>query len=402
MLYILLQSRMKTCFSLRHRLTIPFPCGKKKLSSVLCLLLLGLAAHLCIISLVPLSWREADFPHVVRVITDLQNFPTDKLNDASRQQILQKIFAAKTGLREIEMRGSGAAINVTKNFLTSPGKLNRNSDYFPELFHKLEALEAAPLPPKEPSVSKTRRMLSVFRPILTQNEKSQLLRAFDAFVYLCDAAGVTYFLLEASLMGVRRHHGMIPWDDDIDIVVDASQWDILHAVLSSADGFQLFAPSDVQWKFFVNTSKPFPDKPFKFPYLDIFFFRGDEDFVWAITEGLKHDLVHRRADIFPLVRRPFEGRLVPVPNNLPLLVDQSHDVSECVTGEYNHKTNERFYYSGKVSIPCEHLRDVYPFVDRELKEGGLVVEETLRVGRRVVHRFVFRDAVTARRNLDHE
>ena len=214
--------------------------------------------------------------------------------------------------------------------------------------------------------------------------------AFDVFSSLCDAAGVTYFLTESSLTGVRRHHGIIPWDDDIDVVVNASQWEILHAVLSSVPGFELFAPHDVQWKFYVNTSKPFPDKPFKFPYLDIFFFKEDEYFVWAITQGLKHDLVHRKQDIFPLLRRPFEGRLVPVPHNLPLLVDDSHDVNECITGEYNHKTNEVFYYSGKVSVPCSDLRDVYPFVDRNVKSRG-IVEETLRVDRRTVHRLVFRE-----------
>ena len=385
---------LRQSLALRRRLMLRPPCSKKRLTSgAFCLLLFVLTAHLCLISLVPLSWREADLAHVARVIADSQDFPVDKLNDTTRNEILRKAFGAKLGTGVTEIQGVSAT-TVAKSFLLrslAATRLKGHSyEYFPEFFVKLKTTTLTALLSKEPSVWKDAQTLEAFKPIMTRNEKSLLMTTFDAFISLCDAAGVTYFLFEASLMGVRRHHGMIPWDDDIDVVVNASQWELLHAVLSSVQGFELFAPRDVQWKFFVNISHRFPDKPFKFPYLDIFFFREDGDFVWAITQGLKHDLVHRKEDIFPLLRRPFEGRLVPVPNNLPLLVDDSHDVDECVTGEYNHKTNEMFYYSGKVSVPCSGLRDVYPFVDREAKGGGMV-EETLRVGEKVVHRFAFRD-----------
>ena len=383
--------RIREPFSLRSSLALKrlrfWPrYGRRKLTKTFCFLgFLVLAAYLWITPLVPLSWQEADLSHIVRVIADFQDFPTDGLNDATRVAILEKIFGAKEEFSVMETRNA-AAIIVTKSLLKSRRKASH--DYYPQFFHKLQTLES--LLDEQPSVLEVARMLNIFRPILTQSEKSQLLMAFDAFTSLCDAAGVTYFLLEASLMGVRRHHGMIPWDDDIDVVVNASQWEILHAVLSSVPGFELFAPHDVQWKFYVNTSKPFPDQPFKFPYVDISFFKEDEFLVWVITRELKHDLVHRKQDIFPLLRRPFEGRLVPVPHNLPLLVDDSHDVNECITGEYNQKTNKVFFYSGKVSVPCSDLRDVYPFVDRKVKSRG-IVEETLRVDRRTVHRLVFRE-----------
>ncbi|XP_070184079.1 uncharacterized protein [Littorina saxatilis] len=279
-----------------------------------------------------------------------------------------------------------SVIDLTRVVETSMNK--STGEHYPEFFKELRDTGSSLR--TDSSWKEYSRVLNAFRPILTPYEKAQLLLALDVFTRVCDAAGVTYFVFEASLMGVRRHHGMVPWDDDIDIVVNASQWRELHAVLSSVPGFELFAPSDVQWKFYLSASHAFPDKPFKFPYLDIFFFSEDEEFLWAITHGLKHDLVNPKTDIFPLLRRPFEGRLVQVPNNLHLLVEESHDVTECITGEYNHKTNERFKYLGKVSVLCSVLYNVYPFVERQ-RIGQERVQETLKIGEKVLHRMTFEE-----------
>ena len=49
-----------------------------------------------------------------------------------------------------------------------------------------------------------------------QNVELSILLDFDSF---CRENGLRYFLGEGTLLGAVRHHGFIPWDDVIDVLV---------------------------------------------------------------------------------------------------------------------------------------------------------------------------------------
>lgn len=205
--------------------------------------------------------------------------------------------------------------------------------------------------------------LMSFRPRMSEYERAVALFTLDTFISACEAADLTYFLVSGSALGAVRHHGMIPWDDDIDIIMNASQWRRILSVLGNVPGFELFAPKSVQWKFFMK-SLPEGNRPFKWPNVDIFFFDEDDTHVWSQTWGSKSSLCSKKSDVFPLIRRKFENLSLPVPRHIEYLISAEFGDfnSVCKTANYNHKTNTEVSDNSVASIDCKKLHSVFPFV----------------------------------------
>ena len=54
-------------------------------------------------------------------------------------------------------------------------------------------------------------------PLSLEEIHSVLLDMMKKFAAYCDAHGLRYYLVGGTLLGAIRHHGFIPWDDDVDI-----------------------------------------------------------------------------------------------------------------------------------------------------------------------------------------
>lgn len=61
-----------------------------------------------------------------------------------------------------------------------------------------------------------------------QKDLLELLREFDQF---CMTNDIKYSVIGGTLLGAIRHKGFIPWDDDLDIIVDRSNYNKIVSLL---------------------------------------------------------------------------------------------------------------------------------------------------------------------------
>lgn len=89
------------------------------------------------------------------------------------------------------------------------------------------------------------------------DHKSLMLEMLVAFDEFCSKNGLTYYLSGGTLLGAVRHHGFIPWDDDVDVNMPRPDCEKLMSLSAGRIGrFELMAPNSsanyfaYHWKLF--------------------------------------------------------------------------------------------------------------------------------------------------------
>lgn len=68
-----------------------------------------------------------------------------------------------------------------------------------------------------------------------EEAKMELIKMFAFFDKVCRENDIKYSLIGGSLIGAIRHKGIIPWDDDIDIILDKNNYDKLIYVFENKE-----------------------------------------------------------------------------------------------------------------------------------------------------------------------
>ena len=73
-----------------------------------------------------------------------------------------------------------------------------------------------------------------------------ILDILKAFMKICKDNGLTYYCCAGTAIGAVRHHGIIPWDDDIDVIMPRPDYDRLLEIAKTVDfgKYEIITPYD--------------------------------------------------------------------------------------------------------------------------------------------------------------
>ncbi|KAK6982293.1 lipopolysaccharide cholinephosphotransferase licD [Biomphalaria glabrata] len=187
-----------------------------------------------------------------------------------------------------------------------------------------------------------------FLPVMNGKEKRSFIQMFLVLAESLQGAGVKFFFESGSLLGSQRHHGLIPWDDDIDIAIHVNDWLTVRGALSCIEGYVLKVDPIMHWKFYGNASR--------YPFIDMFFYTGNDEYIWAITDYTRRNLVAKKSEVFPLSYVLFEGIEMPVPKMAEFIARNFFEFDYCVSRSSNHKTGEPL---DEITLLCSSLSYMY-------------------------------------------
>ena len=229
-----------------------------------------------------------------------------------------------------------------------------------------------------------------FRCPLSAVERRLLSRTLQTLTSALDAANITYFMIGGTLIGSYRHHDRIPWDDDVDLIIPASEQSRLRLAVASVEpDFRLLnvAAAGCQWKFYLSTPVPGSHRPWfslssaRWPYVDVFLYEKNATHVWNTCSWFTEE-IWPLWTVFPLRRRPFGHLWLPAPCDTAAMLAVNFDTNRCQSREYDHRRSGPLWLwlRSAAEVDCWSLETTWPFVRRRRwtdQSGTRHVTETL-------------------------
>jgi GR25 family glycosyltransferase involved in LPS biosynthesis len=175
---------------------------------------------------------------------------------------------------------------------------------------------------------------------------------------------VEIFPVYGTLLGMIRHKGVIPWDDDMDICVHKDHFKV---ILDNVSRFNKLGIGVVEvrknWpgyflKLYDITEPKIEGYQWSWPFIDVFSYHIDEDKVVISSNVRPYKYSIEKKDFFPIKSNLFGDIILNIPNNPDKILDSMYGddwETRCISSGYNHRNEQR--YSKSFSISCSDINN---------------------------------------------
>lgn len=229
----------------------------------------------------------------------------------------------------------------------------------------------------------------IYPRLFTPCEHSLVMNLLIIIDEICREQNITYFITAGTLIGSLRHHDIIPWDDDVDIMIPYYQRKLFSSTFKRLNHvlIQLFlvhgdTKEENYYKMFYKNDPNAGEKGWHFPFIDIYFYIRNKTHLWCLADSnLKIPIKY----IFPLILRPLGQLWIPTPRK-PQEFLQMNPFNQCLSRSWDQR-NEIEIKQRK--IQCSQLNDIYPFVERINQYNQYNAMEILKINNTIIHTIIF-------------
>ena len=275
---------------------------------------------------------------------------------------------------------------MTKNEWLQKGNIDKKTprkqqkqlaESFQELMTENEWLHKGNIDKKTPR-KQQKQLAKSFQELMTEDDVKILMGILERFVSAVTVANLPFFMYGGTLIGSYRHHNLVPWDDDVDLIMRSRDKSDIRKILSTLQPDFVLDDSSIRWKFYSKNSSSIPGVSWKWPFVDICFYKENSLKIWDADPGFSLKYSYDKSMVFPLRNRPFGKLRLPAPIDTKRFLTSTYDINSCKSSAYNHKVEAFMPNETQIVVPCRNLEFMYPFVHFNVTRNGTM--ETLRRG----------------------